>query len=71
MNMTLDFAERWANYSRIELTVHADNARAIKLYESLGFLHEGRHRDFSFREGGYVDALFMARCTSELSATRT
>ena len=70
MNMTLDFAERWANYSRIELTVHADNARAIKLYESLGFLHEGQHRDFSFREGGYVDALFMARCTSELSATR-
>ena len=35
MNYTLDFAERWANYSRIELTVHADNARAVQLYESL------------------------------------
>ena len=68
MNYTLDFAERWANYSRIELTVHADNARAVQLYESLGFIHEGRHRDFSFRDGGYVDALFMARLTAALLA---
>lgn len=67
MNACLDFADRWANYSRVTLTVHADNARAIKLYESLGFQHEGRLRDFSFREGGYVDALFMGRLTTSLS----
>ena len=66
MNACLDFADQWANYARVELTVHADNARAIKLYESLGFEHEGRLRDFSFREGGYVDALFMARITEAL-----
>jgi putative acetyltransferase len=66
MNACLDFADRWANYERVELTVHADNARAIKLYESLGFEHEGRLRDFSFREGGYVDALFMGRLTAAL-----
>ena len=63
MNACLDFADNWANYSRVELTVHADNAPAITLYESLGFEHEGRLRDFSFREGGYVDALFMGRLT--------
>ena len=67
MNACLDFADHWANYSRLTLTVHADNARAIKLYESLGFQHEGRLRDFSFREGGYVDALFMARLTTALA----
>ncbi len=66
MNACLDFADCWANYARVELTVHADNLRAIKLYESLGFEHEGRLRDFSFREGGYVDALFMGRLTSAL-----
>ncbi len=66
MNVCLDFADNWANYARVELTVHADNARAVKLYESLGFEHEGRLRDFSFREGGYVDALFMGRVTSAL-----
>lgn len=68
MHACLDFADNWANYSRIELSVHADNARAVKLYESLGFVHEGRHRDFSFREGGYVDALFMGRLTRLLEA---
>jgi L-phenylalanine/L-methionine N-acetyltransferase len=67
MNACLDYADRWANYSRVELTVHADNARAIKLYESLGFEAEGRHRDFSFREGGYVDALFMGRLSKALA----
>jgi L-phenylalanine/L-methionine N-acetyltransferase len=68
MNACLDYADKWANYSRVQLTVHADNARAIKLYESLGFVTEGRHRDFSFREGGYVDALFMARLSASLQA---
>ena len=66
MNACLDFADNWANYARVELTVHADNAPAIKLYESLGFEREGRLLDFSFREGGYIDALFMARLTSAL-----
>lgn len=61
MNACLDFTDHWANYPRVELSVHADNQRAIALYESLGFRAEGQHRDFSFREGGYVDALFMAR----------
>jgi L-phenylalanine/L-methionine N-acetyltransferase len=69
MNACLDYADKWANYSRVQLTVHADNARAIKLYESLGFVAEGRHRDFSFREGGYVDALFMGRLTKTLADT--
>ncbi len=66
MDACLDYADNWANYARVELTVHADNLRAIKLYESLGFVTEGRHRDYSFREGGYVDALFMARITKAL-----
>ena len=70
MNACLDYADHWANYARVELTVHADNARAIKLYESLGFQHEGRLRDLSFREGGYVDALFMGRLTPALQAAR-
>lgn len=70
MTACLDFADHWANYARVELTVHADNTRAIKLYESLGFQHEGRLRDFSFREGGYVDALFMGRLTPALQAAQ-
>jgi L-phenylalanine/L-methionine N-acetyltransferase len=70
MNACLDFADNWANYARVELTVHADNARAIGLYESLGFAHEARLRDYSFREGGYVDARLMGRVTALMTQTR-
>ena len=45
----------------IELTVSADNTRAISLYERFGFVREGRHQDFAMRDGAYVDALAMAR----------
>jgi putative acetyltransferase len=57
----LDMADRWLALRRVELTVYADNARAIGLYEKHGFVHEGLHRDFAFRDGVYIDALAMAR----------
>lgn len=57
----LDLTDRWLNISRMELTVYADNARAIGLYERHGFTREGLHRDYAFRDGAFVDALAMAR----------
>jgi putative acetyltransferase len=57
----LSTADRWLGLRRIELTVYADNARAIGLYERHGFVREGLHRDFAFRDGVYIDALAMAR----------
>ena len=56
-----DYADRWAHVLRIELTVFADNTRAIALYERFGFEHEGRHRGYALRHGQYTDALAMAR----------
>jgi len=35
--------------------------RAIKLYESFGFVVGGRKRMAAFRDGKYVDVLVMAR----------
>jgi L-phenylalanine/L-methionine N-acetyltransferase len=63
MQGLVDMADRWLNLSRIELTVYTDNARAIGLYERFGFVREGLHRDFAFRNGAFVDALAMARVT--------
>ena len=54
-------ADRWLGLRRVELTVFADNLRAIGLYEKHGFVREGLHRDFAFRDGVYIDALAMAR----------
>ena len=56
-----DYADRWAQVLRIELTVFADNAHAIALYRRFGFQQEGLHRAFALRDGRYADALSMAR----------
>lgn len=51
-----------AGIERIELDVLDDNPRAIRLYESLGFEHEGVRRRLARRaEGGFVDGRLMAR----------
>jgi L-phenylalanine/L-methionine N-acetyltransferase len=57
----LDWADNWGGVLRVELTVHADNERAIALYKSLGFEEEGRHKAYALKNGRYVDSLSMAR----------
>jgi putative acetyltransferase len=61
MQALCDYADRWAQVLRIELTVYADNQRAIALYRRFGFVEEGRMRAYALRDGLYVDALAMAR----------
>lgn len=61
MAALMDYADRWGQVLRIELTVWADNERAIGLYRKFGFEVEGRLRGYALRDGAYVDALAMAR----------
>lgn len=46
--------------NRIELRVRADNDRAIQLYETVGFIHEGRLQHSFYCDGNYHDELAMA-----------
>lgn len=51
---------RKAGYSQIELNVVADNASAIALYASEGFVEYGRNpRGFRSRLSGYQELVFM------------
>ena len=61
MQALTDYADQWGQILRIELTVFADNLRAIALYERFGFEREGLHRGYALRGGRYVDTLSMAR----------
>jgi putative acetyltransferase len=57
----VDLADKWLNLHRLELQVYTDNEAGIRLYQKFGFVIEGTHKDFAFRDGAYVDAHFMAR----------
>jgi putative acetyltransferase len=57
----IDLADNWFNLKRLELSVYADNARAIGLYERFGFEREGFHPAYSWRNGAYADSISMAR----------
>ncbi|MCF3096389.1 GNAT family N-acetyltransferase [Aeromonas australiensis] len=61
LGAVLEMADNWLNLHRIELTVYTDNEAAQALYRKFGFAEEGRARDYAFRQGRYVDALYMAR----------
>ncbi len=61
MQALCDYADNWGQVLRIELTVFADNLRAIALYERFGFRHEGTHRGYALRHGQYADVHTMAR----------
>jgi RimJ/RimL family protein N-acetyltransferase len=45
---------------RVELTVHADNVRAIALYERVGFKVEGIKKDAVLIDSEYKDIVMMA-----------
>lgn len=53
-------AARDAGFERVELSVHADNIRAVTLYEKVGFVREGLARRSVRIDGRYKDAIQMA-----------
>jgi putative acetyltransferase len=61
MQAAIDLADNWLNLSRIELEVCTDNDPAIHLYKKFGFVIEGTHPRFAFRDGEFVDVYAMAR----------
>ncbi|SBW03913.1 Toxin-antitoxin system, toxin component, GNAT family [uncultured Eubacteriales bacterium] len=57
----LELADNWLMLVRVELDVYTDNAKAIHLYEKLGFEREGVLRKAAIRNGRYADLLMMSR----------
>jgi L-phenylalanine/L-methionine N-acetyltransferase len=61
MEALLDVADNWLLLRRVELTVVADNERAWRLYERLGFEKEGLRKLSVISDGAIKDEWLMAR----------
>lgn len=61
MAAAIDLADNWLNLSRLELEVFIDNEPAIALYKKFGFVNEGVHKNYAYRDGQFVDVYSMAR----------
>ncbi len=59
-SLMVGFGFRELGLHRIELTVNADNVRAIAAYDKAGFVQEGIMRDKLFYDGAFHDQVLMA-----------
>jgi len=66
MQAAVEMADKWLNLSRLELEVFTDNEPAIRLYKKFGFVTEGTHQHYAFRDGQFVDVYAMARLRTAL-----
>jgi len=65
MQLLLNYAFNEVNLHRVQLSVFSYNAGAIKLYESLGFTHEGTFREWMQRDGRRHDMHLYGMLASE------
>ena len=68
LRLLLRFAFDELNLYRVQLTVFSYNPRAIRLYEKLGFRHEGTFREFVQRDGARHDMLLYGLLRQEWEA---
>ncbi|WP_312116913.1 GNAT family N-acetyltransferase [Brevibacillus reuszeri] len=59
LKLLLDYAFLEMNLHRVSLRVFSFNEKAIKLYERIGFQHEGISRQFMFRAGKWHALVHM------------
>jgi RimJ/RimL family protein N-acetyltransferase len=59
------------NLHRIVLHVYPENGGAVRVYEKIGFVHEGRLRDDHYANGQYSDVLLMSMLRPEWDAVKS
>ena len=65
IRLILEYGFRTLNLHNIMLTVHADNLPAIACYKKVDFREVGRLPEWIFKDGKYVDKLYMGVLASE------
>lgn len=67
IRLLLNYGFKTMNLHNIMLSVHADNYPGIACYKSVGFQEVGRLREWVFKNGKYVDKLYMSIMENEFT----
>jgi RimJ/RimL family protein N-acetyltransferase len=59
LRLVLAYGFRTLNFHSMALSVHADMQAAISCYKKVGFHEVGRMREWVFKDGRYVDKIYM------------
>jgi diamine N-acetyltransferase len=65
MRKAIDIGFKQLRLNKIYLTTRGINERAIRLYQKLGFIIEGKLRNHAYSDGHYYDTYFMGVLASE------
>jgi RimJ/RimL family protein N-acetyltransferase len=71
ITLLVDYAFTHWNVQRVGLQVLATNERAIRAYQAVGFVQEGRLRRYMWSNGAYVDGVCMSILREEWQARKT
>lgn len=65
IELLLEYGFNTVNLNRIELYTYEFNERALNSYKKVGFIEEGRKRQFIWSKGKYHDAILMGILAEE------
>jgi RimJ/RimL family protein N-acetyltransferase len=68
LRLILNYGFKTLNLHNIALTVHADNECGLACYKKVGFREYGRRHESKFKDGRYVDLVYMELLDSEFSS---
>ena len=71
LRLILGYGFDTLNLHNVMLLVHSDNGRAIACYKKAGFREFGRRRDAKFKDGRYIDDVYMEILDAEFRALHT
>jgi len=66
IKLLLQYGYETLNINNFMLHVHGDNERAIACYKKVGFKEIGRRRQAVYKNGAYIDDVFMDIVASDL-----
>jgi len=70
LRLILDYGFNTLNFHNVMLGVFSDNEGAIACYKKVGFIEMGRRREARFKNGRYVDDVFMDILATEFNKSK-